>query len=173
MNEYPAGVISANGIDVPIKVTDSGKWEAEINGRTWSYETRDKLEASLKRQTKQATVKVAVPVVAVKVGWGTVSWVRGTLTGIHGANGNVLAVWHHGGQRGDIKEQISTGYGSQSGYFGGDLTDEQLTEYARLVQVAHEADQARRKAEKAYEIRPKDTVIRAIEAQAGSGDDTE
>ena len=84
MNEYPAGVISAHGIDVPIKVTDSGRWEAEINGRTWSYETRDKLEASLKRQTKQATSKVAVPVVKMDVRWGNASWVRGTLTGIHG-----------------------------------------------------------------------------------------
>jgi hypothetical protein len=168
--QYPAGQIEANGVTVPIFVTDDGNWQAEFDGRTQSYPTREKLENRLKTLTRQSAVRVEIPVIKVERTYDGARFIRATLTGIHGANGNVLGVLHYGDRRGDVKEQFSRSYGSSETFFGGDLTDEQLKEYAELRRVASEAGQAVREAEKRYEIKDvKAMVQRVIDAQSGSG----
>lgn len=172
MTDYNVGSITANGIEVPITVNDQGHWLAEYAGKRLSYETRDKLESSLKRLTKSAAVQVEVSVISVEKALAGTRFVRGTLTGIHGGNGNVLVTWHHGGRRGDTKEQISYSYGGSRGrYFGGDVTDEQLREYADLVEAERAATAAVRKAEARYEIKDvKKTVQAVIDSTYGATD---
>jgi len=170
MEKYPAGQIEANGVTVPIFVDDNGNWSAEFDGRTQSYPLREKLENRLKTLTRQAVVRVEIPVIKVERSYDGARFIRATLTGIHGANGNVLGVLHYGGRRGDVKEQFSRSYGSSETFFGGDLTDEQLQEYAALRLAKAEAEQAVRAAEKRYEIQDvKAMVQRVIDAQSGSG----
>jgi len=168
--QYPAGQIEANGVTVPIFVTNNGNWEAAFDGRTQSYPTREKLEARLKTLTRHAAVRVEIPVVKVERRGGDVTFTRVTLSGIHGGNGNVLGTVHYGGRRGDVKEQFSQSFGQRETFFGGDLTDEQLKEYAELVRKADEAAKAVRTAESRYEVKDvKKTVQRVIDAQSGSG----
>lgn len=171
-DKHAAGSIEANGITVPIFVTDHGRWEAEYDGRTQSYETRDKLETRLKTLTRHAAVRVEVAVIKVEKTMGEVKFTRATLTGIHGANGNVLGILHLGGRQGDRREQFGQSYGSRETFFGGDLTDAQLAEYAGLVRAARDAEQAVRKAEQKYEIKNvKEMVQRVIDAASGTGDE--
>lgn len=153
MAKYEAGQVEANGVVVPISVDDNGKWIAEYDGRTLTYPVREKLEAAIKRLTKRAAVTVAVSVVKVEKRLDEVSAVRATATGIHGANGNVLVTLHHGGRRGDVKEQISVRYSSQTGlWFGGDVTDAQIAEFDRLVRASAEAQKAVRTLEERLKI---------------------
>jgi hypothetical protein len=137
-----------------------------------SYPTREKLENRLKALTRHAAVRVEIPVVKVERTYDGARFVRATLTGIHGANGNVLAVLHHGGRRGDIKEQLARSFNSAEAFFGGDVTDEQLQEYAALRLAKYEAEQAVRKAEARYEIKDvKALVQRTIDSMSGSDGD--
>lgn len=166
---HPAGVIEANGITVPIFVSDTGDWQAEFDGRTQSYPTREKLENRLKVLTRQSAVKVEIPVVRITPSHDGATLVRATLTGIHGANGNVLGTLHYGGRRGDVKEQFAKSYGSSEMWFGGDVTDEQITEYAALRLAKYEAEKAVRAAEARYEIKDiKKAVQSAVDAASGS-----
>lgn len=168
MEKYPAGQVETNGVTVPIFVDDHGNWTAEYGGRVQSYPTREKLENRLKTLTRQATVRVEVPVVRVIKKYDDAEFTRATLTGIHGGNGNVIGVLHFGGRRGDVKEQFTRSYDSSELFFGGDVTDEQLQEYAALRRAEYEARDAVRKAEERFAVRDvKALVQRVIDARAG------
>lgn len=173
MNKYDAGAIEANGVTVPVQVTDQGDWQAEYDGRTLRYPARDKLEAALKRLTKRAAVVVAVPVVQIEKRHNRVTRTRATATGIHGANGNVLVTLHKGGRQGDVKEQVSARYGSHGSglWFGGDVTDEQILEFSRLVTAAYEAKQAVDAMEERLSINLFKAVETAVAAVSGSDED--
>ena len=174
MTEYPAGQVEANGVTVPITVDDSGEWCAKYDGRTLAYPTREKLENALKRLTKRAAVTVAVPVVRINESYDSFTRTRATVTGIHGANGNVLVTLHKGNRLGDIKEQVSARYsgGAPEGlWFGGDVTDEQITEYSRLVKAEADAKAARRKMRDRLSINILEAAKTAIAAVSGSDED--
>lgn len=172
MAKWSAGQIEANGVVVPIEVNDHGDWTAEYDGRTLAYPTREKLENSLKRLTKRAAVVVAVSVVSIEETHSSARGIRSTVTGIHGANGNVLITLHKGGRHGDVKEQVSVRYRSPSGlWFGGDVTDEQIAEYSRLVKAEAEAREARRQMRERLSIDLLKTTERAVEAHTGSDED--
>lgn len=174
MAEYPAGQVEANGVTVPIMVNDSGNWSAIYDGRTLAYPTREKLENALKRLTKRAAVTVAVPVVKISESYDGVTRTRATVTGIHGANGNVLVTLHKGNRLGDVKEQVSTRYsgGSPEGlWFGGDVTDEQITEYSRLVKAEAVAREARSQMRKRLSVNILKAAETAIAAVSGSDED--
>jgi hypothetical protein len=173
MQTFDAGFIETNGVTIPIQVTDRGDWRAEYDGRIQSYPTREKLEARLKTLTRQSAVKVEIPVVRVTRSHDGATRVRATLTGIHGANGNVLGTLHYGGRRGDIKEQFARTYGSSGElWFGGDVTDEQIAEYAELRRVKYEAEKAVQAAEARYEIKDiKAVVQRAVDTVRGTDED--
>lgn len=172
MTNFDAGTIEANGVTIPIKVNAQGNWLAKYDGRELTYPTREKLENSLKRLTKRAAVVVAVPVVQINRTYDGARGTRATATGIHGANGNVLVTLHKGGRVGDVKEQVSTRFSSEAGlWFGGDVTDEQIAEFSRLIKVAYEA----KTAVDALERRLKIDLLKAVEtvvaAQSGSDED--
>lgn len=172
MAKWDAGQIEANGVVIPIAVDDRGDWTAEYDGRTLAYPTREKLENSLKRLTKRAAVVVAVPVVFIEETHSSARGVRATVTGIHGANGNVLVSLHHGGRRGDVKEQVSMRYRSQSGlWFGGDVTDAQIAEYNRLVKAEADARAARSQMRERLSIDLMKTAETAVSAHTGSDED--
>jgi hypothetical protein len=172
MTKWDAGVITANSIDVPVRVDDyNGHWTAEYAGKNLSYDTRDKLTGALARLTKKTKIEVAVPVIRVKAyrGWGDgdITVVRGVLTGLHSGNGNVLATWSVRGTA--MKEQIT--HESGTSYVGADTTDEQLAEYNRLLRLEKKTMREIRDWEKAHQIKPKDAVETALDAKAGSGED--
>ena len=171
MSKYPAGSIEHNGVTIPIYVDDSGRWCADYAGQNLWYDTRDKLASRIKTLTRTATVRVEVPVVKVIRTLTGASRVRATLTGIHGGTGNVLVTLHYGDRRGDVKEQVSRSYGSREElWFGGDVTDEQIREYADARAAMIAAQSRVRTLEDRYEIQIKDAVQRAIDAQRGSGE---
>lgn len=172
MANFDAGTIEANGVTIPIQVNTRGQWLAKYDGRELTYPAREKLEAALKRLTKRAAVVVAVPVVKIERSYDGAQGTRATATGIHGANGNVLVTLHPGGRRGDVKEQISTRYGSEAGlWFGGDVTDEQIAEFSRLIKVAYEAKQAVDTMERRLKIDLRKAVETAVAAVSGSEED--
>ena len=171
MESYNAGVIEANGVTVPIQVDDQGRWLAKY-GRTLTYPAREKLEGALKRLTKRAAVVVSVPVVQIDKHYDGASWTRATATGIHGANGNVLVILHKGGRVGDVREQVSARYSSQAGlWFGGDVTDEQIAEFSRLIKAHREAKQAMENMEARLRIDLLKAVETAVQAQSGSDEE--
>jgi len=163
---YPAGTISANGVSVPIFVSDQGRWEAEYAGRSLGFETRDKLETAIKRLTKTTTVPVAVAFVRIeKRGTAGIAKTAGTATGIHAGNGNVLVVWHQ--RHGDVKDQIkSPSY--QTVDFGG-VDDDVLAEYGDLVAAAARAEKAADEFRAKYKIDLKDEVLNAIKKATEEG----
>lgn len=167
MADYDAGVITTNGVDVPIKVDDNGAWRAAYAGKLLTADTRDKLKGKLARLTKTTRVEVSVPIIAIDPGRGygtySIKVKRGVGTGFHGANGNVLVTWTVRGK--EVKEQV-TSYGSGL-FVAGDTTDEQLDEYNRIeVQLGKLRDE-RAAWLKAHQIQPKDVVQRAIDARLG------
>lgn len=171
MATHLAGTYTSNGVDIQLSVNDvTGKWEAEFAGRTWSYETLDKLKAALDRQTKKTRVEVEVA--AVKVihyrGWGigdsTIQ--RGVLTGIHSGTGNVLSAWDNKGTT--VKEQITRTSGVT--FAAGDTSDKELAEYNRLLRLKAETIKAIQEWERRHEIEPKQVVENAIAARVGSED---
>lgn len=169
MDKYPAGSIEHNGVTVPIFVDDTGRWGADYAGQRLRYDTRDKLETRIKALTRSATVRVEVPAVRVTRTLSGATRVRATLTGIHGGTCNPLVTLHFGDHRGDVKEQVISSWGSgETIWFGGDVTDEQITEYsdARAEMLAAQARV--QKLEEWYKIQIKDAVQRAIDAQRGS-----
>jgi hypothetical protein len=172
MANYDVGTIETNGVTIPIQVNTVGQWLAEYDGRTLAYPTREKLEAALKRLTKRAAVVVSVPVVKIEKKYDGVARVRATATGIHGANGNVLVTLHHGGRRGDVKEQESARYSYGSSlWFGGDVTDEQIAEFDRLIKAHKAAKEAMDAMEKRLKIDLSKAVETAVAAQSGSDED--
>jgi hypothetical protein len=172
MPNFDAGSIEANGVTIPIQVDDLGNWLAEYDGRTLTFPAREKLEASLKRLTKRAAVVLALPVVSIEKGYRSVTRTRATVTGVHGANGNVLVTLHKGGRTGDVREQVSARYRSQAGlWFGGDVTDEQIAEFSRLVKAHAEAKDAMDDMEKRLKIDLFTATETAVAAVSGSDED--
>jgi hypothetical protein len=173
MRKFDAGSIEANGITIPIQVDDQGNWLAEYDGRTLSYPAREKLENSLKRLTKRAAVVVAVSVVNVEKSYDRARHTRATATGIHGANGNILVTLHKGGRIGDVKEQVSARYGSYGSglWFGGDVTDEQIAEFSRLIKAHKEAKEAMEAMENRLRIDLFKAVETAVAAVSGTDED--
>lgn len=169
MAQHSAGTITANGVSVPIFVTDQGDWTAAHAGRELRYESREKLEAAIKRLTKTTTTPVAVDFVRIeKRGDQGIVRTRGTATGIHSGNGNVLVVWHtrHGGDQKD-QTKPAGGWHSTTADFG-DVSDEVLAEYRDLVIAKAQAEAAERAFVDKHKIDLKDEVLKAIKGAAES-----
>lgn len=170
MANWDAGIITTNGIEVPVTVEDiNGQWQATYGGQHLAADTRDKLKAKLARLTRVARTEIEVRIVKVESSShsGRVTRRRGTITGKHGANGNVLVTWDDTDRNGkQIKEQLSR-YGGGGLYLAGDVTDEEIAQYGQLRVAQAEADEAVRTWVKAREISPSDTADRAINAHLG------
>jgi hypothetical protein len=174
MAEYAAGTITTNGVDVPITVDDDGRWRSQYAGEYLFADTRDKLKGKLDRLTKKTKQSVEVHVFQIKeratYAEAGIRVAEAILTGIHSANGNVLAKVKIGGKWQSV--QLS-GWGSDNGQFAGaDTTREELEEYGRLIRVRAETRKAINEWEQRHMIRPKDVVEQALKAASGgSGDE--
>lgn len=165
---YPAGKITANGIVVPISVDDGGNWRARYQDRNLSFETRDKLEAAIKRATRKTTANVEIPILRVQVSHvGDVTTRRGVLTGIHAGTGNPLVMWTVRGQQ--MREQITSWSESGVTYFPGDFPDEEVTRYARLNREKIVAVDALLRFEQKNKINPRDVLAEALELAVSEG----
>jgi hypothetical protein len=163
MNDYthPAGEISANGFVIPIFVNNNGQWTATHQTKNFAFDTRAKLEAALKRETKKSITKVAIPIRRVQIKYsGEVTTRRGTLTGIHSGTGNPLVTWILKGS--ELKEQLTSWGESGVKYFPGDMPDAKIEEFARLSREATEAARALLLFEKNYKIEPKEALLKEL-----------
>lgn len=170
MSSYDAGEITTNGVSVPIKVTDDGDWTAEYAGQHLRTDSRDKLKGRLARLTRSSKVEVAVPVVKVRLaglGNDTVVVTRGVAYGLHGGTGNVMVTWTIKGK--ETKEQLSS-YGYSETYIAGDVTDEELKDYAAMMKAKAELRSREEGWLKRHRIDPKKAVQQAIEARMGTED---
>lgn len=169
MTEYDAGSITTNGITTPITVDEAGNWRAQQSGTYLQAETRDKLRMRLARLTRQAKTPVEVHVVHI-VHQGTMGITRrrAVLTGLHASNGNVLVVWAPQGRMPEEKGQLDRYGRAQEVYVAGDVTDDQLQEYAELEIAAAEAKRARDEWLAAHKVDPTKAVQQAIEARLGT-----
>jgi hypothetical protein len=172
MATYSAGEISTNGIAVPVEVDDqTGNWVTTYGGRHLSADTRDKLKATLSRLTKVAKAEVEVHMIEVThKGLSGIARRRGTATGLHGSNGNVLITWDAAGRRGPVKEQLS-GWGGGNDFVAGDVTDEELKHYAYLVIAEAQAKAARFDWWNEHTIDSKEVVQRAIDAHLNTSEE--
>ncbi len=167
MAMHPAGEIITNGITVPVEVDDeTGNWVTTYGGQRLSADTQAKLKGKLSRLTKIAKTEVEVRIIEVThKETGGITHRRGTATGLHGANGNVLVIWDAIGSRLPAKQQLS-GWSSGSNYVAGGVTDEELKQYAVLVIAEAEAKIARSKWWGAHKIVPK-TAVHSTTAAGG------
>lgn len=157
---YSVGSITENGIKVEIFVDDHGTWKAAHEGRELRGDTREKLRETIKKSTKRTTRKVDVPFTFVsKQGTGGIKFWRGTATGVHSGNGNVLYTRIMRGT--EIREQF-TGRTTSDVTLGA-VTDDVLKLYHQLVKEKAAADDALRTFEKAHTISIKDAVTKALD----------
>ncbi len=170
MGVYSAGTIVTNGVEVPIEVDDNGQWRASYAGENIYTDSRDKLKGRLDRLTKKTKQAVEIHVIRVKEreGWrdAGISVAQAILTGIHSANGNVLAKVKLGGRW--QSEQLSS-WSRDGMYVGSDTSKEELEEYGRLIKVQAETRKAINAWVERHRIDPKAAVERALQAQSGEG----
>jgi hypothetical protein len=72
-----------------VEVDTYGNFTTEFNGSRISADTLSELTDKLKAAAKKATAKLSIPIVSL-------SGERGTITGVHGSNGNLLVTWENG-----------------------------------------------------------------------------
>lgn len=156
---YPVGEITENGVTVPIFVDDFGYWSAEHSGRTFRDDTRSKLRDRIKKETRRTVRKVDVPFVRVAKGQDGIKFWRGTATGIHAGNGNVLYTRTNHGT--EIKEQF-TGSGSNTATLG-NVPDDVLKRYHQLVIAYGKAERELYRFEQEHKINLKDVVTAALD----------
>lgn len=160
MTDYPVGSITHNGVTVPVTVDDRGWFQADHGGRGYSYETWAKLDDALKRATRQTTARVAVPFVQViSKGTDGIKWRRGTATGKHGSNGNILVTWET--KHGPVKEQLSR---ADFMLIFGDVSADVLSQFNQLVKDAAQADRLRDEFQRKHKIDIAEVVTDAIDA---------
>lgn len=173
MSVYSAGTITTNGVEVPIEVDYQGRWRAEYAGERLYADTRSQLEGKLSRLTKKIKQAVEIHVIRVKenAGWTGpgIKVAEAVLTGIHSANGNVLAKIKLGGK---WQNQQLTGWSRDGMFVGADTTEEELKEYGRLIKTRDETRRAIEAWVKHHEIKPKDAVEQALKAQSGQSDES-
>lgn len=171
MANYSAGTVTTNGVEVPIEVDDQGRWRATYAGENLYADTRSQLEGKLSRLTKKTKQAVEIYVIRIKENesWTNpgITVAQAILTGIHSANGNVLAKIKLGGK---WQSQQLSGW-KDGTYVGGDTSKEELEEYGRLIRVRAETKHAIDEWTKRHEIRPKTAVETALKAQSGQSDE--
>ena len=98
-----SNTIDVRGVDVPWSVNELGRFLAEYNGETVDSNTLDGLKDKLR--TLARAVPLSIPVVSFSVYSRQTR--RGTVTGKHSGNGNLMVVWE-----GETKAQQHHGYGN-------------------------------------------------------------
>lgn len=102
MAEYPAGEITYKGVTVPIRVDDSGQWNADLAGAFHRADTRDGLENLIKRAVTRNSAKIAVSFSQLIRENNQFMVRRGVAYGVHWGTGRVMVRWDDTG----AKEQL-------------------------------------------------------------------
>jgi hypothetical protein len=159
MAEHPAGSVTHHGIEVPIFVDDRGRWHADLGSTHVMKYTRDHLSEEIKKLTRRQRVTVSVPFVELCYIGSTRDQImlrRGTATGLHSSNGNVLVTWSNG-----TREQ-HRGYAGYDVYE--DLSPKQAKDLEWLFRAKIEADRALAAFNKAHKVHLKDVVTEAMDS---------
>jgi hypothetical protein len=169
-NDYPAGEIEVRGTRYQVRVDDAGRWLAVYQDAMRASDTKEHLREQLLVLTKKAAAKVSVRFSRIdrKGGYSGGSLYNriGTATGIHQANGNVLARWDGAGGK---SEQITERYSSD--YFVPPLTDDEAAEIIRLTEAVSEAQNALSAYRKGRVTRLDDAVTQAIQEAVDADQD--
>lgn len=159
----------SNGVEVEIDFDPhSGSFSATAGGKYVTNEKFANLKAAIDRATKSARVEVEVHVIRIKAlsSWsgGGIKTVPAVLTGLHGANGNVLATLNFKG----APQKVQLTSERDISFVGGDTPQEDLREYNRLMMLLAETRKQIQEWERKHIIVPKSAVERAIAAKSGS-----
>lgn len=158
---YPAGKMTVRGRTFEIYTNDDGKWLAYYDGSAIKVDSRELLNKALMRATKQAATKVSVPFIQVGFDWNRrIITKRGTATGIHSANRNVLVAWEDGS-----KEQLDR-YGSTDIL----AADTDPAQWRQLVEAKQAAEQALAEFVKQHRLDLRETVQAELDQQMGDGE---
>lgn len=145
--------LEVRGQRYKVSVDSRGKFNAEVSGETVEADSLKALEEKLAKVTKQKAKKIAIPFVR----WEGEALKRGTITGVHSGNKNLLIRWE--GEKGVDQE-----YGGSS--FDGirylDMTADQQAEYTRLCNAAMAADAAAETYAKLFRFDPRKRVEEII-----------
>lgn len=166
--KYPAGEIVRNGFTVEIFVDDVGSWIAEVGTEYLREKSRQDLEAKIAKLTKRSVVKVSIPFMRVTfTGWDGAksTFRRGTATGVHSGNGNLLVEWPPlRGSGAPVREQLNH-LGSSERIFK-PLTAGELETYTELSHSLREAQLAHKKFLEIHQLGInglKDAVLKAAD----------
>jgi hypothetical protein len=139
MSETKIGTMTVRDVVYEVRVNGLGTFLADLDGQTVDADTYDGLAAKLAKTTAKSSVKIELRVCNVESGSGVRAMtspqivIRGTITGVHGANGNLLVTWDSG-----KKEQLRL---YQSGLLP-DLSTGQEHELNTLLRAHWEAKRA-------------------------------
>lgn len=148
--------LEVRGVEYTVSVDDGGYFYANDATNTQVEAStleglREKLMATLSR-TK---IKIAIPMIAKKRSYewdGAKVYSRGTITGMHASNGNLLVTWEDG-----KKEQ----------WYGTAYRPEGLAELQAALNQSLAADKVLKKAEKQFEIAEVKRTIALAYEKAG------
>jgi hypothetical protein len=102
VNGTPIGTMIVRDTEYEVRVTGGGLFFADLSGHPVESPTYDGLAAKLDKATRKQAVKIELRVCKVDGESGARALsnpqevIRGTITGIHGANGNLLISWDSG-----------------------------------------------------------------------------
>lgn len=134
--------LSVRNQDFLVEVDEQGRFSAELSGATLYASTLEDLTTKLMTATKKAAAKLSIPIISP-------SGNRGTVTGQHGANGNLLVTWEDG-------------HKSQERYYHDwlqDMDNQTVTQYRQAVKVEKEARAELAKWQTKYRYRSLDKTI--------------
>jgi hypothetical protein len=94
------GTMVVRDTEYEVRVTGGGTFFADLSGHPVESPTYDGLAGKLEAATRKSAVKISLPVCNIESHGGMASGnlspqkvTRGTITGIHGSNGNLLITW--------------------------------------------------------------------------------
>lgn len=133
MAEHPVGHIVRSGEKFPLRVDDDGNWLATAAGRPLKKPTRKELVSEIDRILRLHKRAVHIPItLVVSKNHGYITLRHGTVTGVHGGNGNVTVAWDDG-TSGQIVSHGETVLSR--------LDDDETAEITRLTKEAYEASE--------------------------------
>lgn len=167
MTMYPAGEITGkDDTAYPIFVDNTGYWHATVGDNDLREPVRDRLRKEIEKHTKRRVVKVSVPFTQVtqqpRDDGRPMHVVQGVATGLHAANGNVLATYVRNGT--EVREQITDRYTSRmEGVYFKPLAPEEAASLQQLWINRLAAEKAYRAFINMYGIDLRSAVLKAID----------
>lgn len=154
--------VEIKGKSFEVEVDDRGKFRTVLNGDQVTALTLDALKSELAKRISRGAVKIAIPFVRWSDDKGILR--KGTITGIHASNRNLLVKWD--GQKGVEQEYA---WHDDSRF----IRPEASVEYAHLSQATDEAQQRLQKFTKLHAFNPHEAVRKALAEQGVKVDEVD